>query len=220
MKIKNKIQAALAAAFSCFTLLATTLSASAWDGRSGSGTSPGSWSSYDTPYGILKGSNLAWRVDLYISKNADGKINKSSDVIGNQLALTGSVFCTSSDYMYWNGHNYPTYLQVNFTNNCRNSFDNKGFSTDTDSEGNFGVTKYTLPTLVEFDKDAPFYTDASSNTVAIAKSGLKLFDGQWKIPTEFNKVHTRLTGDNAAVYTTKLFEQIKRFTHPEQIIFL
>lgn len=212
----HKFRAVVSAALSFFILTSTAIPASAMSGSNEGGSGNTSWSINDTPFGVLiNNDNFAWRADLYVSTNSDGKISKPSDEIGGKLALVGSLFCTSPTFA-----NYQTYIQTNYTNESRGDFNKDGGRIVQDDKGNIGSVQYTLPTLKEFEPGAGTYEDASSHQVAIAKSGLKLFDEQWKAPTEFSKVHSRLTGDNAAVYTTKLFEQIKRFTHPEQLIFL
>ena len=214
MKIKYKLMAAFIAAISLFCL--PLAASAAWSGNNEGGSGNTSWTIDDTPFGVLTNNdNFAWRADLYVSTNSDGKI-KDSDSIGHELALVGSLLCTSPTFA-----NYQTYIQTNYTNETRGDFNKDGGRLVEDDEGNIGSVQYTLPTLIKFNPDIPYYPDASGHTVTIdATDTIELFSDQWKAPTEFSKVHSRLTGDDAAVYTTKLFEQIKRFTHPEQLIFL
>lgn len=92
MKIKYKFKAAFMAAFSSLILLATSLTAStAWEGLAGGSTGEGGYTLTNTPYGILTQNDVfAWRVDMYVSANPDGKINKDIDTIGSdQLPLVG-----------------------------------------------------------------------------------------------------------------------------------
>ena len=141
-KIKYKLLAAFVAAFSLFCLPLTV--SAAWTGLAGGATSDGGFTLKDTPFGYLPSADVfAWRTDLYVSANQDGKINKDKDTIGGpSLPLVGSVLCVSPTYgTEW----WKTYLQTNYTNEMgtRNSFDPKGSSTSTDSEGDIGVTQYT-----------------------------------------------------------------------------
>lgn len=200
-KIKYKLMAVLVAAFSLFCL-STTASADIWSGNNEGGSGNTSWTIDDTPFGVLTNNdNFAWRADLYVSTNSDGKI-KDSDLIGNQLALVGSLLCTSPTFA-----NYTTYIQTNYTNETRDNFNPNGGRLVEDSEGNLTGVQYTLPTLTKFDPFAGTYEDASGHTVVKAKD-LDLFQDQWKAPTNFVKVHERLTGNDAGLYTAKLLEQL------------
>lgn len=112
MKIKYKLKAAFMAAFSILALLGTTLAASAaWDGLAGGTTGNGGYTLTSTPFGILSRYDVfAWRVDMYVSANSDGKIDKDIDIIGSdQLPLVGSLLCISENY---GQESWPTYLQT------------------------------------------------------------------------------------------------------------
>lgn len=203
-KIKYKLKAAIVAAFSGLTLLVTSLSASAMSGNNEGGSGNTSWTIDDTPFGVLTNNdNFAWRADLYVSTNSDGKI-KDSDLIGNQLALVGSVFCTSPTFA-----NYTTYIQTNYTNESRDDFNPNGGRLVEDSEGNLTGVQYTLPTLTEFEPSFPSYTDASNHTVVIADGeDMHLFDGQWKAPTQFSDVQNKLTRDGYETHIKDLLLQL------------
>lgn len=202
-KIKHKLAAVIVAAASLFCLSITA--SAAWAGNNEGGSGNTSWTIDDTPFGVLTNNdNFAWRADLYVSTSSDGKI-KDSDLIGNQLALVGSLLCTSPAFA-----SYQTYIQTNYTNETRDNFNPNGGRLVEDSEGNLTGVQYTIPTLKEFDPADGIYEDASGHKVAIdATDTIKLFSDQWKAPTDFSKVHTRLTGDEGAVYTTKLIEQLR-----------
>ena len=95
-KIKHKLAAALGAAASLFCL---TIPASAMSGDNGGGAGSGTSSQAYTPFSILKTNDtFAWRADLYVSTNADGRINEDNDTIGSKLALVGSLLCTTSGF--------------------------------------------------------------------------------------------------------------------------
>lgn len=95
-KIKHKLAAAIVAAVSLFCL---AIPASAMSGDNGGGAGSGTSSQAYTPFSILKKNDtFAWRADLYVSKNADGRINEDDDAIGGKLALVGSVLCTTSGF--------------------------------------------------------------------------------------------------------------------------
>ena len=116
-KIKHKLAAALVAAASLFCL---AIPASAMSGNNEGGSGNTSWTIDDTPFGVLTNNdNFTWRADLYVSTNSDGKI-KDSDLIGNQLALVGSLLCTSPTFA-----SYQTYIQTNYTNETRDDFNPK-----------------------------------------------------------------------------------------------
>ena len=206
-KIKHKLMAALVAAISLFCL-AITASAGIWDGLSGGATSDGGFRLTSTPFGYIKTDPMAWRVDLYISANEDGKI-KESDSIGHELALVGSILCTTSGFT---SHYGTTYIQTNYTNESRNQgFSSTGRTTSGAGEDIGGVT-YTLPTLKKFDPYQDYYEDASGHKVAIADSGkITLFDGQYKVPTSFQTVQEALTKDEAKAnqYTSEIIQQLR-----------
>ena len=64
MKIKIKLKAALTAAFSCLTLIATMNPASAYQGSNG-GLASANWSDTNPPIGYATGvDSFAWRADL------------------------------------------------------------------------------------------------------------------------------------------------------------
>lgn len=206
-KIKHKLAAALVAAASLFCL---TIPASAMSGDNGGGAGSGTSSQAYTPFSILKKNDtFAWRADLYVSTNADGRINEDNDTIGGKLALVGSVLCTSPTFA-----NYTTYIQTNYTNEMetRNKFDTKGSSIGVDSEGNFGVTQYTLPTLDRFIPGAGTYEDASGHPVAIAATGeIEVLKGQWganNAGTDFKTVQDLLTHDGYEVYVNDFLKQL------------
>ena len=136
MKFKYKLRAAFMAALSGLTLVATTLTASAAYGNNIGGSSS-SYTSDSTPFSILGRSDaFAWRVNLYVSANPDGKLNKN-DIIGStQLPLVGSLFCTSANNAANNG--FTTYIQTNYTDTGRTSFSSHGVTP--------GTLSYTLPT--------------------------------------------------------------------------
>ena len=200
------------AAFSSLILLATTLTASAaWEGLAGGTTGSGGFTLTNTPYGILtKNDVFAWRVDMYVSANPDGKINKAVDKIGSdQLPLVGSLLCISENY---GRESWPTYLQTNYTNQTRTTFSGTGKLT-TASNGDItgSLAGYALPTLKQFYPGRDNYTDASGQTVAIAKTesgGIELFKGQYGINTDFSKIRSKLTGQDAGLHTAKLLEQM------------
>lgn len=97
-KFKSKFRAVITTALSLFIFTLTSLTVSAWTGLNGGSTTNGGFTLAGTPFGILtKNDHFAWRADLYVSKNEDGKI-KESDIIGNHLALVGSVLCTTSGF--------------------------------------------------------------------------------------------------------------------------
>ena len=132
------------------------------------------------PFGILSyNDQFAWRADLYVSTNPDGKISKS-DIIGStQLPKVGSVFCASPQYAA--DSSWKTYIQTDYTNEDRGSFSSSGITP--------GTLSYTLPTLKQFVPRKASYTDASGNTVAIATTNdLSLFKGQFKSPTNFDNI--------------------------------
>ena len=82
-----------AASLFCLALPASA----AYQGNNG-GLASANWSDTNPPIGYATGvDSFAWRADLYVSKNEDGKI-KESDMIGNHLALVGSVLCTTSGF--------------------------------------------------------------------------------------------------------------------------
>lgn len=217
MKIKYKFKAAFMAAFSSLILLATSLTASAaWDGLAGGTTGSGGFTLTNTPYGILtKNDVFAWRVDMYVSANPDGKINKAVDKIGSdQLPLVGSLLCISEKY---GRESWPTYLQTNYTNQTRTTISGTGKLTSTDSNGDItgSLAGYALPTLEQFNPADTAYPDASDHTVAIAaklpnKPGVNLFDGQYGINTTFTSVATKLTTDStyANDRTTEILQQL------------
>ena len=170
--------AALVAAFSLFCL--TLPASAAWTGLNGGATSNGGFTLMGVPFGILSyNDQFAWRADLYVSANPDGKINKS-DIIGStQLPKVGSVFCASPQYAA--DSSWKTYIQTDYTNEDRGSFSSHGVTP--------GTLSYTLPTLKQFEPGADNYFDASGNTVAIADAGkVSLFDRQFKSPTDFDKI--------------------------------
>ena len=209
-KIKYKFMAAFIAAISLFCL-STTASADIWSGLAGGATSDGGFTLKDTPFGYLPSADVfAWRADLYISANQDGKIDKDKDTVGSTyLPLVGSVLCVSPTYA--NGEWWKTYIQTNYTSQeeTRNSFDSKGSSSGTGED--LGMVQYTLPTLKEFDPADGIYEDASGHKVAIAVAEPGKgdpFEGQYGLSTNFSVVQQRLTGDDAADYTAKLITQL------------
>ena len=123
-----------------------------------------------TPYGFFKsGDDFAWRVNLYVSANEDGKIDESKDTIGStSLPLVGSILCISKEYISKNGNNYPTFIQTNYTDTCRNSFDKVGASSGTGED--LGMVQYTLPTLKEFEPSFPSYHASGANHFFMIKS--------------------------------------------------
>lgn len=162
-KFKNKFRAVVSTALSLFMLIQTSLPVSAMSGDNTGGSTGDISYADNTPFSYLgRSDDFAWRADLYVSKNADGRINEDADAIGGNLALVGSVLCTSKNYA-----NVTTYIQTNFTNN-RQDIDTKGSTTGYDSEGNMGVTTYTLPTLKEFEPADGIYEDASGHIVVKA----------------------------------------------------
>ena len=221
------------AAFSVLTLLTTSISASAWIGLVGGSTAGGGFTLTNTPFGTI-GTNLdgtpngtsvfAWRVDMYVSANPDGKINKDIDTVGsNQLPLVGSLLCISETYgrdaeVYggaWAGH--YTYLQTNYTNQTRTTFSTTGKLTPTNSNGDItgSLAEYVLPTLERFNPaSSTYYTYDANNkrhTVAIADTGkVNLFNGQYGINTTFTDVATQLTTDStyANARTTEILKQL------------
>ena len=228
------------AAFSVLTLLTTSISASAWIGLVGGSTAGGGFTLTNTPFGTI-GTNLdgtpngtsvfAWRVDMYVSANPDGKINKDIDTIGDEhsLPLVGSLLCISETYgrdaeVYggaWAGH--YTYLQTNYTNQTRTTFSTTGKLTPTNSNGDItgSLAEYTLPTLEQFEPNNKYYRDASGHTVAIAKTelgGIELFKGQYGINTTFTDVATNLTTDStyANARTTEILQQLLNKTSFKQ----
>lgn len=215
-KIKHKLMAAFIAAISLFCI-SISASAVAWfDPGNLGGGGGGNWTESNPPFSHISGiDQIAWHVDLYVSKNADGKINEASDTIGNKLALVGSGYCVSSTYgAAAEGTTGKTYLQTDFTNN-RQDIDMKGSSIGTDAEGNFGVITYTLPTLLEFNPLDGIYTSYTPNgtpqTVAIAKAGdINLFNGQYSATTgiNFTDISTKLTGKDAGKYTSEIIKQL------------
>lgn len=217
IKIKYKFKAAFMAAFSSLILLATSLTASAaWEGLAGGTTGSGGFTLTNTPYGILtKNDVFAWRVDMYVSANPDGKINKAVDKIGSdQLPLVGSLLCISEKY---GRESWPTYLQTNYTNQTRTTFSGTGKLTPTNSNGDItgSLAGYALPTLEQFDPAKDNYPDASGQNVAIAaklpnKPGVNLFNGQYGINTTFTSVATNLTTDStyANARTTEILQQL------------
>ena len=226
MKIKYKLKAAFMAAFSVLTLLITTLPASAaWDGLAGGATGNGGYTLTSTPFGILSRYDVfAWRVDMYVSANSDGKINKDIDIIGSdQLPLVGSLLCISENY---GQESWPTYLQTNYTNESRSTFSSSGKLT-TDNNGSIGLAEYALPTLYEFDPYAGIYYSYDTNNikhpVAIAaklpnKPGVNLFNGQYGPNTSFTTVATKLTTDTtyANDRTTEIIQQLLNKTSFKQ----
>lgn len=214
IKIKYKFKAAFMAAFSSLILLATSLTAStAWEGLAGGTTGSGGFTLTNTPYGILtKNDVFAWRVDMYVSANPDGKINKAVDTIGSdQLPLVGSLLCISENY---GRESWPTYLQTNYTNQTRTTFSGTGkLTTATNSNGDIAgsLAGYALPTLEQFEPNNKYYRDASDHTVAIADAGsVNLFNGQYGINTTFTDVATKLTTDStyANARTTEILQQL------------
>lgn len=108
-KLKHKFRAVIMTAISLFILALTAIPASAMSGDNGGGAGSGTSSQANTPFSYLKSNDtFAWRADLYVSKNADGRINEDADAIGGNLALVGSVLCTSENYA-----NVTTYIQTN-----------------------------------------------------------------------------------------------------------
>lgn len=207
-KIKHRLKAAFMAAFSLLALTLTSLTASAWTGI-GAGDVNGARFTYNnTPYGYFTGSDqFAWRVNLYVSANEDGKIKESDAVGSTTLPLVGSLLCTGDKWI--TSTVGDTCIQTNYTDTCRNSFDTKGSSSGTDSEGNIGVTKYTLPTLIPFNPLDDIYYDASGHTVAIADSGkIPLFKGQYNTELNFTTISNYLTGDEAGKYTVDILNQL------------
>ena len=218
-KIKYKFKAAFMAAFFVLSLLSITVTATAdiWEGLAGGTTGSGGFTLTNTPYGILtKNDVFAWRVDMYVSANPDGKINKAVDKIGSdQLPLVGSLLCISENY---GRESWPTYLQTNYTNQTRTTFSNSGkLTTATNSNGDItgSLAGYALPTLYKFKPDSSVYYTYDANnkrqTVAIAKTesgGIELFKGQYGINTDFSKIRSKLTGQDAGLHTAKLLEQM------------
>lgn len=209
MKIKNRIKAAVTAAFLCITAFTTGISASAWVNPGNQGLANANYSDLDPPIGYaINTDSFAWRVNLYVSKNEDGKI-KESDMIGNHLALVGSVLCTTSGFT---SHSGTSYIQTNYTDisETRNTFSNTGRATSSSGE-DIGGIEYTLPTLVEFSPLDGIYTDASGHKVAIADSGkITLFDGQYRFPARFKQINDYLTGDDAGKYTTEIIAELAK----------
>lgn len=104
-----------------FSLPLTTAFAE-WIGNNEWGSADGGSVLETTPFGKISTlDNFAWRVNLYVSANPDGKINKDIDIIGSdQLPLVGSVLCISEKYGQEVG--WSTYLQTNYTNESRSTF--------------------------------------------------------------------------------------------------
>lgn len=201
-KIKHIIAAALVAAASLFCLALPASANSMWTGLVGGGTGNGGFRLDNPPFSHESNiDQFAWRADLYVSTHADGKINKSSDTIGNELALVGSVLCTSPNYV--KSSTWKTYIQTDYTNESRDTFDSVGSSTKYDPEGNVLPTSYTLPKLDRFERGADTYDSYTPNgtkqTVVIAKTesgNMELLQDQWganNAGTDFTKVQDRLT---------------------------
>lgn len=200
--------AALVAAFSLFCL---TLPASAYQGSNG-GFASANWSDANPPIGYaVSVDNFAWRVDLYVSCNADGKINTNTDSIDYNLWPMGSLLCTTERFT---SSSSTTYIQTNYTNETRNKFNSTGRTT-SNSDGDIGGIQYTLPTLTEFDPAAGIYTSYTPNgtkhTVAIADAGsVHLFNRQYNTPTDFQDVQDGITKDKdtANGYVAEIIKQI------------
>lgn len=190
--------AALVAAFSLFCL---TTPASAWEGTNAGAINGANFTEYNTPYGYFEGSDqFAWRVNMYVSANPDGKINKDTDVVGSTaLPLVGSLLCTGDKWV--TATVGETFIQTNYTDIGRTSFSSSGVTP--------GTLSYTLPTLKQFVPRKASYTDASGNTVAIAdKDYVALFKGQFNTKLNFSTISDYLTGDEAGKYTTDILKQL------------
>lgn len=209
-KIKHRLKAAFMAAFSLLALTLTSLTASAWTGI-GAGDVNGARFTYKiTPYGYFTGSDqFAWRVNMYVSANEDGKI-KESDIVGStSLPLVGSLFCTGDKWV--TSTVGDTYIQTNYTDTTRLNLTG-GYSTATDSEGNI-TTKYILPIMQEFEYGSGVYNSYTPNgdthTVAIAdKDYVTLFKGQYNTELNFTTISNYLTGDEAGKYTADILSQL------------
>lgn len=210
-KIKHRLKAAFMAAFSLLALTLTSLTASAWTGI-GAGDVNGARFTYKiTPYGYFTGSDqFAWRVNMYVSANEDGKIKESDTVGSTSLPLVGSLFCTGDKWV--TSTVGDTYIQTNYTDTSRNTFYSKGTFIDNSSE-DIGSVKYTLPTMQKFDQYQGTYDSYTSkgnkHTVAIADSGkIPLFKGQYNTELNFTTISNYLTGDEAGKYTTDILKQL------------
>ncbi len=195
--------AALVAAISLFCL---SLPASAYQGSNG-GFASANWSDANTPIGYSdKVDDFAWRVDLYVSCNKDGKINTNTDSIDYNLWPMGSLLCTTERFTSGS----TTYIQTNYTNETRNKFNSTGRTTSS-SDGDIGGIQYTLPTLKKFDPYKDTYNDIYGNNVAIADAGsVSLFDRQYNTPTDFQDVQDGITKDKSKAdkYVAEIIEQI------------
>lgn len=205
-KIKYKLRAAIMAALSGLSLALTTISASAWEGTNAGAINGANFTEYNTPYGYFEGSDqFAWRVNMYVSANPDGKINKDTDVVGSTaLPLVGSLLCTGDKWV--TATVGDTYIQTNYTDTERTSFSPSGVTP--------GTLSYTLPTLQKFnplyDTYYSYTPDGTPQTVAIAKSGsIQLFRGQYNTKLDFSTINSMLTGDKADEYTAEILEQIR-----------
>lgn len=207
MNIKNKIKAAVTAALICITAFTTGISASAWVNPGNQGLANANYSDLDPPIGYaINTDSFAWRVNLYVSKNEDGKI-KESDMIGNHLALVGSVLCTTSGFT---SHSGTSYIQTNYTDisETRNTFSNTGRATSSSGE-DIGGIEYTLPTLKEFDPYKDNYTDASGHIVAIwaDTEGKSPFQDQFNsnVGIKFSVISSKFTDNEGSEFSGLYF---------------
>lgn len=141
-RIKTRIVAVLVTAISFFCL--SIPASAAWIGI-GAGDVNGARFTYNnTPYGYFTGSDqFAWRINMYVSANEDGKIKESDTVGSTALPLVGSLLCTGDKWV--TSTVVDTYIQTNYTDTSRLNLIG-GYSTVSDSEGNI-TTKYILPIM-------------------------------------------------------------------------
>lgn len=132
-RIFTKLTALITSLALSLTVLPTTALAGDFVGASTGGTQAAGVGNYPYGYG---GTNLAWRIDLYVSASETGKIDPQTDRIdGKKLPWVSGVVLTP--------FGNTAYLQADYTAN-RTPLSKSILDTESDEEG-FLTHMYNLP---------------------------------------------------------------------------